>query len=187
MTEPQYKKNWANDNIKKWEQYLPIENIKEILEVGCLEGNATNWFLGRFPEAKVSVVDWFKLEQDLYPKELTFDLESTFRRNINDNIDRVTVYVGDSHKILPQLITKNKRYDLIYIDGDHTSRGAIQDIVDSFRLLKPSGFMVIDDYVWKHYPPDIGDPERAINSFLDIYQTQIDLIHKGIQIIIRKK
>ena len=36
-------------------------------------------------------------------------------------------------------------FDLIYVDGDHEAHRALSDIAVSFHLLKPSGWLLIDD------------------------------------------
>ncbi|KKL64875.1 hypothetical protein LCGC14_2160630, partial [marine sediment metagenome] len=39
----------------------------------------------------------------------------------------VTIFTGDSHELLPGLARQGKTYNLILVDGDHTTEGAAQD------------------------------------------------------------
>ena len=42
----------------------------------------------------------------------------------------------------------HKHFDLIYIDGDHSSEQVKIDLVNSWKVLKNGGFLVLDDYMW---------------------------------------
>ena len=39
-------------------------------------------------------------------------------------------------------------FDIIYIDGSHAVNDVLEDAVLSFRLLKPEGILIFDDYRW---------------------------------------
>lgn len=49
---------------------------------------------------------------------------------------------GDSTVLLPWL---NEQFDLILIDGNHTDTYAERDAREGWRLLKPSGVLIMDD------------------------------------------
>lgn len=50
---------------------------------------------------------------------------------------------GRSEEVLPTLVPR--KYDLIYIDGDHAYRGVRDDILNSMNLVS-DGVILIDDY-----------------------------------------
>lgn len=50
-----------------------------------------------------------------------------------------------SHQILPQLIQKNERFELIFIDGSHLFDYAMVDFFLVDKLLEVGGYVVLDD------------------------------------------
>jgi predicted O-methyltransferase YrrM len=54
-----------------------------------------------------------------------------------------------SSVVLPELISKGERFDLIYIDGSHAAADVMTDAVLSYLLLNVGGVILFDDYVWK--------------------------------------
>jgi len=79
-------------------------------------------------------------------------------------------------------------YDVIYVDGSHRAEDVLFDAVAYFSLLKKGGLMVFDDYEWQEIGMHgLDTPRPAIDSFLAIYANSIEVIHKGIQVIVTKK
>ena len=54
---------------------------------------------------------------------------------------------GTSENKLIELINKGVLADLIYIDGSHLAKDVLSDAILSWKLLKPSGVMIFDDYL----------------------------------------
>lgn len=52
---------------------------------------------------------------------------------------------ANSHELLPEL--NGRRFDLIFVDGDHTAIGARRDLEDGWRLLEAGGVLVMDDTI----------------------------------------
>ena len=104
---------------------------------------------------------------------------------INDNIEILTC------------IDEFKKFDFVYIDGDHRSHIVIQDLIFSYNLLNENGIILIDDAVdWKardHITNKIIEdetlsPKLAVDSFIKIYKNKIKVldIPKKNQIAIQK-
>jgi predicted O-methyltransferase YrrM len=190
---PRYSTDWFSQHIPVWKAVLSRFELKkriDILEVGVFEGRSTNWLLENTLKGKdgfLYAVDLFEEQQedDAYMGISTKTLLQKYHNNINKD-PRVKIEKGNSHEILPNLIKEKFLFDIIYIDGDHTAKGTLEDLVDCFRLLKNEGIMIIDDYPWIHYSNKIGNPGKAVDAFLDIYQTELMVIHKGYQVIIKK-
>jgi hypothetical protein len=77
-------------------------------------------------------------------------------------------------------------YDAIYVDGSHAAADVLEDAVLSFKLLKPGGVMIFDDYEWNAFPDPWLVPLMAIDFFLQVYQRQYELLYKGYQVAIKK-
>ncbi|WP_321493265.1 class I SAM-dependent methyltransferase [uncultured Desulfobacter sp.] len=72
---------------------------------------------------------------------------------------------GSSHKILPQLIDQQKKFNLICVDGDHTEGGAWLDLVNAERLLSKKGVIIFDDLIHPSCPYMI----KITKKFMDTY------------------
>ncbi len=81
-------------------------------------------------------------------------------------------------------------FDLIYIDGSHSTNDVMADVVLSWGLLKVGGMLIMDDYRW-HTDWPIGlRPGFAINSFISAYSREIEIVRRkpnDNQIFLRKK
>ena len=58
--------------------------------------------------------------------------------------EKVDIRVGYSQAVLPELAFY--RYDLIWIDGDHTAQVVEHDVTWALKLLKPGGHIACHDY-----------------------------------------
>lgn len=61
---------------------------------------------------------------------------------------------GDSHVLLPQLFQEQAelKFDLITVDGDHSTDGAYADLKTVISRLNPGGVLVFDDIVHPEHP-----------------------------------
>lgn len=59
---------------------------------------------------------------------------------------KVRIHVDVSQRVLPQLFDEGDRFDLIWIDGDHTAAGVEYDVRWALKLLKPGGVLACHDY-----------------------------------------
>jgi hypothetical protein len=76
---------------------------------------------------------------------------------------------------------------VIYIDGSHLGQDVLVDAVLAFDLLKIGGIMVFDDYNWfTNWASDIR-PGVAIDSFVTMYRHQLEFVHRGYQLMVRKR
>ena len=99
---------------------------------------------------------------------------------------KITFHLGPSAVVMRTMPLD--AYDFAYIDGNHSTVNVLEDAVHAFRLLKPDAIMAFDDYLWDY--PDLnqeGRPKEAIDAFLDIYRDKIELLHRGLQVWLRKK
>lgn len=175
----------AQSNFEK--NIFPVFASRPIqyLEIGCFEGNSVSYMFKNVlthPDAHATVIDPFE-ESNTHPITLR-----KFKENLAQHLDNITIIKGYSNVELQKL--EKEYYDLIYIDGDHTSYAALVDGILSFPLLKKGGTMVFDDYVWLGGNPDdlhhSNNPYTGINYFLKMYEGQYELVDKNWQVTIRK-
>jgi len=147
-------------------QTLPIR----YLEIGTLCGANLISVCKNFthPECKFECIDPWEDHDDYneykYLQSSNFD---NFLFNIKESgeEERILYYKDYSHNIVPKL--QDETYDLIYVDGNHESFAVLEDGVNSFRKLKPGGWLIFDDYYFS------DSTTLGIDSFLNCYSSKI--------------
>lgn len=92
-------------------------------------------------------------------KHETMDL---FREQLGpDAALRMTLFEGRSDAVLPELARQGFRYDLIFIDGDHSYAGAAGDWLQCQNMLAPDGVAVFDDFPNWGVPGAIAEIDRT--------------------------
>ena len=115
--------------------------ITRVLEVGCAYGLSSLHIAGALAgrPARHVIVDPF---------------QSTDWHGIGvANLDRAGVDFYElreepSELALPQLLRDGAEFDLVFIDGLHTFDQTFLDLYYASRLIKPGGYIVIDDVTW---------------------------------------
>ena len=72
---------------------------------------------------------------------------------------------------------ENNYFDWIYLDGDHSYEGVLNDLNSSRRVVKDGGIILGDDYAWpfqKHGKPGVT---AAVDEF--IKNTGLKLVQEG--------
>ena len=184
--------NWFDWNESRKTDLIDILPHKKndeihILEIGSYEGRSTVWFVENFlnnDKSTMTCIDpWEDYSQDANSmgsygssdaswKFKTRKIKDVFLNNIEltGKKNQVLVKQGMSNKILPLLISEDKEYDVVYIDGNHVAPFVLMDAVMSWNLLKKNGIMIFDDYLWG---PDIAKtlrPQIAIDNFIEVFK-----------------
>lgn len=194
ITLSEFRCDWFKHAKTNFETYL--ERFKDksnlrFLEIGSFEGMSTLWLLENIltdASCKITCVDTFVGNEEKYWKGVdTNTISQTFNNNISKYKEKVTVLKGKSQEQLRKDEFRYPIYDFMYIDGSHRAPDTLEDIILSFRLLKPLGIMIIDDYQWD-FPvsDDIEHPKIAIDAFLSIFRKEYKLLLKDYQVIIEK-
>jgi predicted O-methyltransferase YrrM len=184
---------------------LNVDKTKElhILEIGSFEGKSTIWFLENILQNKNSTITcvdpWMNYSQDhdslnSYFKETNeWDLKERktkeiFLYNIVESGDsnKVVVRQGFSDKVLPSLITEQKIYDIIFIDGNHTAPYVMMDAVMSWSLLKNGGIFIFDDYTWGLHKPTTLRPKESVDYFIESFNDYLIELYSNCRKIVKK-
>jgi predicted O-methyltransferase YrrM len=59
--------------------------------------------------------------------------------------------------------------DLVLVDGNHDERFVRTDSMNALRMLKPTGVIIWDDYLWDRKYPECSGVTRALDSLSDDY------------------
>lgn len=127
-------------------------NIKNVMEIGFNAGFSTLLMLLSNPHIKITCFD---LCEHKYTLPCYEKLKETFG-------DRIQLISGDSTKTLSLV---NENYDLIHIDGGHSTEIAESDINNSFRLSKKGTILIMDDY-------DFGNLHKLWDKYIVLYKLQ---------------
>lgn len=170
-------KDYVSNKIREWSPILgPFrEREVDVLEIGSLEGRSAIFFLNYLPKARVTCVDKF-------PK----DREKVFDRNLSEFRNRLEKLSTFSAPALVRLRQKGRKFDLIYIDGDHRREAVMLDSVLSWPMLRAGGILIWDDYVYKEGEPLWERPAGAIDGFLVAHAGEYEELHRRKQVIVRK-
>ena len=192
----EFTEDWFSENnpekvVRQFDEFLSEFKDKPstFLEIGSFEGMSTIWMLENIltnKESRLFCIDAWA--------EWTGDAFVRFVENINKTglKDKVRIVKGDSSEELR--IFPKEYFDFIYVDGDHDEKAVIKDAIGSFRVLKKGGMIAFDDYLLGIKYPNSpgakamnGSTKKAIDYFLDVFQDELEIIHKDYQVWIRKK
>lgn len=185
-----FSQNWATNNFPVWDKVLEPYKGKptKMIEIGCFEGMSTIWFCDnilKHPDSKIDCVDPYLPYLPDYKPMLDMEaVEKRFHNNIEVVKDKVTLHKELSFDYLKK---RTEMADIIYVDGDHSSKGCILDMVLSHQILNKGGMMIVDDYLWAGMMTGLDVPKGAIDAFMSFFAEDYDLISIGYQVILRKK
>jgi predicted O-methyltransferase YrrM len=192
--EYQFTKNWFGWGPQIWPEIIKfLPERKNFLEIGSFEGRSTVWTIENMMEngGEIYCIDTWEggeehTSEDMDGTELRFEHNiQTVRKAFPER--RVVKLKGLSTQWVPSLICEKLSFDFIYIDGSHVAKDVLTDACMAWPLLKKDGMMAFDDYLWK--PPKFTltqRPKIAIDSFVNIFEDEIAMVHNGYQLIIRK-
>jgi hypothetical protein len=134
-------------------------------------------------------IENLEVEKSFYKNIISFEME-----------DRIFGIKGDSHRLLIDMILNRvEKFDLIYIDGSHSSIDTYMDCYLSFNLLNKGGMLIIDDYMYNLEDGSIpilnikGDidlvnhcPHQGINKFLERHKEDYKILNMSYRVFLEK-
>ena len=183
--------DWFKGSAYHWNQVFIKFNLYNkslnILEIGSYEGFSALFFLKKFKNSKISCVDpWIDYDENI--KDNFKEIENRFDKNLSIYKDRLTKFKMFSNQFFDKKFN-NETYDIIYVDGDHHFKTVYKDLINSFKLLKVDGFLIVDDFLtYNFYKENLNEnPFGAVIVFLNKYMENIKFIKVTNQLIIQKK
>jgi SAM-dependent methyltransferase len=185
-----FSQDWVTPHVDLWEPVIRTLEGREsrILEIGSYEGLSACYLLWRLPDATITCVDTFAGSPRLASLPRGLDFEENFDANVAlVDAARVRKVVGDSRRVLLDLVSGEARFDLVYVDGSHLGLDVMVDAAYSWRLLAPAGVLLFDDYGYR----DLGEdpllrPAPAIDAFLSLIECKYEELFRGYQVAVRK-
>ena len=180
-----YNEKWFCNNLNFLStNFKNIKNVKNMLEIGSYEGRSAIFFLKNFSNSNLTCVDtWSGSDEhrsaNFETIEKNFNLNTSFYQS-NNLLRKYKMTSNDFFR-------KNDKYfDLIYVDGDHSSDQVKIDLINSWNALQNGGFLVLDDYMWWFYKDLKKNPSTPINNFIKEIKPNISKLIVWHQVIIQK-
>jgi predicted O-methyltransferase YrrM len=192
FTGKSFSTDWASQHFPVWASLLaPRRNeALEVLEIGSWEGRSAIFFLRYLGKCRMTCIDTFSgsPEHSRVPKwaDALAHLEGRFDSNLAEFSGRVEKFKMASSRALARLLTEDRRFDLVYIDGSHRSCDVQADAVLSWSMLQHRGIVIFDDYAWSFFADEIDRPKLGIDTFLSVRPDQYRELHRGRQLIVEK-
>jgi predicted O-methyltransferase YrrM len=198
MSEYQFTKDWFGWAPPVWEQLVPMlpertEDGRSFLEIGSFEGRSTVWTMEHMMQDGdyINCIDTWGGGEEHGEEDMSavwdrfcHNTALAFKRFPNRYFENLK---GTSYERLADLVGFGMRCDFIYIDGSHIAKDVLTDACMAWPLLKPKGIMVFDDYVWGDPRDILHRPKAAIDAFTNIFAEEVEVIHVGYQLVVRKK
>ena len=149
---------------------IKINNIKQILEIGTFTGYSALSMALAVNDVFITCLD---------KNKETSEVANNFF-NKADVKKRINLIVGNAIDSLNNLINKNKKFDLIFIDADKENYKNYYDIC--FKLISNSGLILIDNVLWKGDVINKNKNDKMTNIIRDFnsYIKNDDRIEKTI-------
>ena len=198
MKEYQFTNDWFGVARNMWPSLISkLPDDKSFLEIGSWEGRATVWIaenMAAEQDAMITCVDTWQGGEEHDPNEMN-DVFARFSANMSALADNqkergenilIRAIRNKSSHALAELITEERTFDFIYIDGSHIARDVLIDACMSWPMLKNGGVMVFDDYMWAGSPLLLHRPKPAVDAFTSIFGQELLVLHNGYQVAIQK-
>jgi hypothetical protein len=181
-------KDYFTQHIPVWEKALQAYKGRpdvRYLEVGIFEGQSALWMLENVltdPTARLTGLDPFS---DPVYERIERSMNQTYKEVFYSNLRasgseyKAQIIEGYSQVELRKLPLEY--FDIVYIDGSHFSPDVLEDAIQSWRLLKEGGVLILDDYGL-----DVG-MRRALETFFAFFGDHFELVHVDWQIFAKKK
>ena len=197
MTEYQFTKDWFQQAPQVWEQLIPLlsgyAGRRKFLEIGSFEGRSAIWIAENMMVEgdELRCIDTWEGSEEHGSEDMDA-VEARFRHNLvlaTEKLPnrRIIQNKGTSVHVLSHKLRHGGVFDFIYIDGSHVAKDVLTDACMAWPLLKPAGLMVFDDYLWGDSRDILHRPKMAIDAFTNIFAEELDEVHVGYQLAVRKK
>lgn len=199
MSEYQFTHDWFSQAEQVWPQLIPLMSgepgHRQFLEIGSFEGRSAIWIAENMmtENDELRCIDTWEGGEE-HGEEDMAAVEERFRDNLvlaAEKMPRRRIFQlkGASTQRLAELYTHERRpsFDFIYIDGSHIARDVLTDACLAWQMLAPGGMMVFDDYTWGNPRDALHRPKLAVDAFCNLFAEEVDIIHVGYQVVIRRR
>jgi len=136
------------------------------VEIGCYAGGSACLMLQRPSTNVISIDLGYPISPDIVQKNINkFNKLNNFYTYLQGNSQTIEMVI--------QLTNIIDNINILFIDGDHSYQGVINDFSLYHDLVKPGGYIVFDDYNDSQYSPEVN---LAVNDIVKQFSTQYKII-----------
>lgn len=148
-----------------------------ILEIGTFLGQGSKFFIKAFESINIDpTIDCVDLAYPYIEETSTMNygvqgfhlLKNTEEERMEH---KIVLHTGRSRDIVPYML---KEFDLVYVDGEHTSGGVFMDLVLSFNKSTEDTVIVVDDLEWAAKKNPVA---QGVSKFVQHYGDHIKEIY----------
>ena len=208
--DPQFKRIHHNFHhiVLYIKDYIMKEKCRNYLEIGTHYGHSICNLLQSKYETKFLGIDIFNRWGDSKIsniEKLANDNVKKFNKNKYEcKLIKANSQIKSTHNLVKKYFPNG--IDLLFIDGDHSYNGIINDFNNYFPLVNKGGYIIFDDYLPYKIRNKERDAPKAVNQIINKNQDKINVIgliddiveiykiknhvnlnHKNIDYIIQKK
>jgi hypothetical protein len=180
-----YTQDWFSYHEAQWLHHfgqLAGRPGLQAAEVGSYEGRSACWIVNHLLTGDGSRLVCIEPFGEYEGQERNFD----HNIRVAGCADKIVKLRGRSHQILPLL--PEEAFDFVYVDGSHEILDVLQDAAMCWRLLRPDGILVFDDYEHTLFPDSFGmSAGPAIRAFLSLLSGNYELLFEDWQVALRKR
>lgn len=150
----------------RYHQLSRLPKNAVVAEVGVLGGDWSQNILAQTTPKELVLIDTFYSKD--YGHLKRFDKKSHFnyiQEKFASQNDVVNIKQGLSWEVLSQF--PEQYFDWIYIDAAHDYDSVKKDLEQAYRVLKPEGYIVMNDYImYDHFTNENYGVVQATNEFM---------------------
>ena len=172
-----------------------LEEFKDkkanFLQIGAFTGDASLWMLENallHEHSTLTDVDTWRGSDELPHHGFDWeDVEDTYntKLDIYFKLDKLIKFRGTSDDFFAASGFLNRKYDFIYVDGDHTAKSVLKDGINALECVAPGGIVAFDDYTWQSGKGSTFDPRPAIDALIVAYGDTFKVIESNTQLWMR--
>jgi predicted O-methyltransferase YrrM len=180
--------DWFSGHIPNWQRAFSehVGRRPRVLEIGSYEGRSAVWIMERLSThhdgGELYCIDpWigndFRTQSfNMSNAEVRFDenmklAQSRYQNTILHKIREKSV---DGCALL--LLESQLSFDVIYVDGAHSSQAALTDLVMCHYLCKSGGLIIVDDYLWDYEGSILSGPKPGVDAYTNIFSDEVRML-----------
>lgn len=151
--------------LYKLREYLK-HKATNYLEIGVHNGCSMSYILSSKYPINCYGIDLFSSSK--YSDKLDKYIINNRLEKINEYHHKIELIEGDStqNNIINKIDKLNLKFDIIFIDGDHSYEGVKKDFNNYYQFLNSQGVLIFDDF---NEAPTNAGVFKFINELLDNY------------------